>query len=80
METITNLVSNNNFVKCLEVGMAYGVSAITILSNKKCNLISIDPFQTTQWESNGIKLVKSFGFSNRHTLIEKKVILHYLNY
>lgn len=72
METITNLISNNNFVKCLEVGMAFGTSAITILSNKKCNLISIDPFQTTQWESNGIKLVKSFGFSNRHTLIEKK--------
>lgn len=75
METISNLLSNltpnNNFIKCLEVGMAYGVSAITILSNKKCNLISIDPFQSSQWESNGTKLIESFGFSNRHTLIEK---------
>lgn len=72
METIVNLIKSNNFVKCLEVGMAFGTSAITILSNKKCNLISIDPFQSTQWESNGMKLVKSFNFQSRHTLIEKK--------
>lgn len=72
METITSIIKTNDFVKCLEVGMAFGTSAITVLSNKKCNLISIDPFQSTQWESNGVKLVKSFGFSSRHTLIEKK--------
>lgn len=72
METIVNLIKSNNFVKCLEVGMAFGTSAITILSNKKCNLISIDPFQSTQWESNGMKLVKSFNFQSRHKLIEKK--------
>jgi predicted O-methyltransferase YrrM len=72
MESIENLILNNNLVNCLEIGMAFGTSAITILSNNKCKLISIDPFQTTQWESNGIKLVKEFGYEKRHTLIEKK--------
>lgn len=72
MESISNLILANNLTNCLEIGMAFGTSAITILSNPKCNLISIDPFQTTQWESNGIKLVKEFGYYDRHTLIEKK--------
>jgi predicted O-methyltransferase YrrM len=72
MESIDNVISSNHLTKCLEIGMAFGTSAITILSNEKCNLISIDPFQSTQWESNGVKLVKEFGFSDRHELIEKK--------
>jgi predicted O-methyltransferase YrrM len=72
MESIVNLISNNNLVNCLEIGMAFGISTISILSNKKCNLISIDPFQSTQWESNGVKLIKELGYEDRHTLIEKK--------
>ena len=72
MELIIKTIVDNNFKKCLEIGMAFGVSAISILSNKKCNLISIDPNQSTQWESNGVKLVKSLGYEKRHELIEKK--------
>jgi predicted O-methyltransferase YrrM len=72
METIINLISNNNIENCLEIGMVFGTSAVTILSNKKCNLISIDPYQSTQWESYGKKLVNELGYSDRHELIEKK--------
>jgi predicted O-methyltransferase YrrM len=71
MNTIINIIKKNNYKKCLEVGMAFGISAFSILSNKSCKLISIDPNQSKQWESNGVKLLKEFGFNKRHKLIEK---------
>jgi predicted O-methyltransferase YrrM len=71
MNSIIDIIKKNNYKKCLEVGMAFGISAFSILSNKSCKLISIDPNQSTQWESNGVKLLKEFGFNKRHKLIEK---------
>jgi len=71
MNTIINIIKKNNYKKCLEVGMAFGISAFSILTNKSCKLISIDPNQSKQWESNGVKLLKEFGFNKRHKLIEK---------
>lgn len=72
MNAIIDIITKNNFIKCLEVGMAFGISAVSILSNKKCSLISIDPNQSTQWENNGVKLLKEFNYNSRHQLIEKK--------
>ncbi len=69
---IQEIIKNNRLIKCLEVGMAFGTSAISILMNENTHLISIDPFQTTQWASMGVKLVKSFHYQDRHTLIEEK--------
>jgi predicted O-methyltransferase YrrM len=58
--------------KCLEIGMAFGISAFYILSNLNTTLISIDPFQKIQWNNNGIKLLKEFGYEKRHKCILKK--------
>jgi predicted O-methyltransferase YrrM len=69
---IDKILKHNNLKKCLEVGMAFGISAFYILSNKNTNLISIDPFQSTQWGNNGKKLLKEFGFNKRHKCIERK--------
>jgi predicted O-methyltransferase YrrM len=69
---IENIIKKNGVKKCIEVGMAFGISAFYILSNKETQLISIDPFQSTQWNNNGIKLLKEFGFNKRHKCMEKK--------
>ena len=69
---IEDIIKNNKLKKCIEVGMAFGISAFYILSNKDTNLISIDPYQSTQWNNNGINLLKKFGFNKRHKCIEKK--------
>ena len=69
---ISDTIQNNNFTKCLEVGMACGISALYILQNENVFLTSIDPFQSTQWKNTGVELIKSCNFSNRHILIEKK--------
>jgi len=53
--------------------MAFGVSSFYILStNDIVNLISIDPFQNTQWNNYGIKLLKELNLYDRHKLLLKK--------
>ncbi len=74
-ENIRNLMKQYHLEKCIEVGMAFGISASYILhTNKKATLISIDPNQTStkNWNSFGLKLIKELKFEGRHTLIEKK--------
>jgi hypothetical protein len=56
--------------------MAYGVSALAILSGMRESqlaggLISIDPHQSTDWEGCGLRAVDRAGLSDRHTLIEE---------
>lgn len=68
---ISNIIQKNNFKKCLEIGMAYGLSSFYILMNTNTSLISIDPYQTTQWHNNGIKLLTSFNFIKRHKLYKE---------
>lgn len=65
-------INENNYKKCLEIGFACGISAFYILSIKTTNLISIDPFQSTQWNNSGKKTIKELGFNKRHKCIEKK--------
>lgn len=69
---ISDVIQKYKFKKCLEVGMAFGISAFYILSNKFTKLISIDPNQSTQWNNNGINLLKEFNYSDRHKCIQKK--------
>ena len=52
--------------------MANGISSLYILTNPKTNLISIDPYQVTQWNNVGIKLLKNHNLQNRHRLIINK--------
>jgi predicted O-methyltransferase YrrM len=73
-----NTIINNKFKKCLEVGMAYGISAMYILlalkklNTKNIKLYSIDPNQSTQWNNFGVKLVKNIKMNKYHKLIEDK--------
>lgn len=69
---ITDVIKNNNYKKCLEIGMAFGISAFYILLNNNTTLVSIDPYQKTQWNNNGIKLLKEFGLDKKHKCIEEK--------
>ncbi len=70
---ISEIIQRYKCKSCLEVGMAFGVSAMYILSSdKNTTLISIDPFQSTQWNNSGRKLMKMIGVSSRHKLIEEK--------
>ena len=78
-----NLVANNNMTQLLEVGFAYGVSAMFMTkalefnkSKKKENttyqLISIDPFQREQWHNLGLYNLKRIKTENFHKLYEDK--------
>lgn len=71
-----------NFIKkekpslVIEIGMAFGVSTLSILTalkeNGKGRLISIDPFQNdSMWKGLGLLNVKRAGFSHLHTLVEE---------
>lgn len=75
---LRKILKDNKFYLCLEVGMAFGASSLSILlelsnlENKNKKLISIDPFQKTQWNNMGLNLISETGFSQFHTLIEEK--------
>ena len=77
---IYNFVIKEKCLNVLEIGMADGLSSLTILSALKKNsqdlskpnfkLTSIDPYQTTQWKSNGLKNIKKLNFAENHKHIE----------
>ena len=59
----------------VEVGMAYGVSSLAILTalaelGGERRLISIDPYQSTQWMGIGVANVERAGYSGLHELRE----------
>lgn len=71
----TILQANPSIV--LEVGMAFGVSSLAILSalrdgSRDGRLISIDPFQSSKsgWQGCGLTTIARAGFEKRHELIE----------
>ena len=59
----------------LEVGMANGISTVAMLQAVRENgigeVISIDPYQSSDWRGKGIELVKECGLSGMHRLIEE---------
>ncbi len=69
---ISNIIKKNNYKKCFEVGLAHGISSIYILKNFGTSLISIDPFQKSQWDNQALKFIKHLGYDKNHSLIEKK--------
>jgi len=71
-----SLIKKHNFKKVLEVGMANGTSALYICQafkdkNIKGNLISIDPFQSTQWKNVGMSQLERANLKKYHSLIEE---------
>jgi predicted O-methyltransferase YrrM len=79
--TIYNTIIQNNFTKCLEIGMGYGISSIYILLalkksiNNDKKLVSIDMLESKQWKNFGIKILKFFEMIKYHQLIEN---MHYI--
>ena len=72
---IQKIIKKYKFKKCLEIGMAFGISAFYILTaNKNVSLISIDPFQKDpkQWDSSGLNLIKKLEIEEKHHFIEDK--------
>jgi hypothetical protein len=68
-QALHNLVVELKPRLALEVGMANGLSTRAILSGiGDGNLISIDPYQSTDWHSEGIRAIAEF--SSKHQLIE----------
>lgn len=76
-----NIVRKQKAKICIEVGMAYGTSALFICRALKYNneeytghdkhvLYSIDPYQSTQWMGLGVENIKRDGLSDYHKLLE----------
>ncbi|MCI0710618.1 MAG: class I SAM-dependent methyltransferase [Chloroflexi bacterium] len=60
----------------VEVGMAYGISSLAILTalsdvNENGKLMSIDPGQTSHFHGVGLNNVQRAGFADNHALVEK---------
>jgi predicted O-methyltransferase YrrM len=82
-----NFVVNNKCTKVLEIGMANGMSSVAILSgliknyeddnNLEIKLTSIDPYEKTDYLSNGltnIRMIPNFN-EKYHELIEETDII-----
>lgn len=76
---LTYFVKKFKVRTALEIGMAYGISAmfmlLAMLSNSKSRniyLTSIDPYQSTQWKNLGRKNLENIGLLGHHTLHEDK--------
>jgi predicted O-methyltransferase YrrM len=61
--------------RVLEVGMAYGVTSLAILAALEelgsGELVSVDPFQSSDWRGIGVLNVERAGFAGRHRVIEE---------
>jgi predicted O-methyltransferase YrrM len=59
----------------LEVGLAHGTTALAIATaleeNGSGRLVSIDPFQQTEWQGVGLAAIKRSGLGHLHTIIEE---------
>ena len=72
-KTLQYLIKKYSCKKCLEIGMAFAISSYYILqTNNYVKLVSIDPYQSTQWKNIGLKILKKYNLISRHKLIQKK--------
>jgi predicted O-methyltransferase YrrM len=79
-----DLIKDNNYLKCLEIGMANGLSGLYICQalkenkekvinkDKEAYLVSMDPFQKEQWDNAAINHIKSAGLSNFSIYVKEK--------
>lgn len=62
--------------RVLEVGLAYGISALAILTalkelNQGGTLISIDPYQAQSWDDIGLLNIQRAGLADNHEFIRE---------
>lgn len=63
-------------IRTLEIGLAYGASALAILATQAENgghssHTAIDPLQSSLWKMGAVRAVTDAGFASRFELIEK---------
>ena len=69
---LTAMVRREKPTLCIEIGMAFGISTLAILEGlgEGGRLISIDPFQNSDYAGFGLDLVARSGRAAQHELIE----------
>lgn len=74
-EALYGLVLRERPAVVLEVGMAYGATSMAAAAALEelgaGRVISIDPFQSTQWENIGVLNVERAGLAHRHELLDE---------
>lgn len=76
---LVDLILKHKCTDILEIGLAFGVSAIFICLALKYRgqgkLVSIDPFQASQWKNKGVDHIKHYlrdDYATFHEVIEQK--------
>lgn len=78
IRTIRHALASRKPLKTMEIGLAYGASALTFLAThaeigrKNANHTAIDPYQSTTWRSAGIEAINAAGYSSSFSLIEQE--------
>lgn len=65
---LQKIISDNGFSRSVEVGLAFGISAIAIAEEVVKNggsHIAIDKFEVTAWGSNGLHLIEQAGLKDK---------------
>jgi predicted O-methyltransferase YrrM len=76
IRAIRELILQERCTRTLEVGLAYGASALTFLATLKeaspddFHHSAIDPFQRKAWRGSSLKVIADEGFSDRFTFYE----------
>jgi len=65
---IYNLIIKNKLIKCIEIGMDYGIISTYILLaleklEKNVKLVSMDEYQQSRWHDFGLKLIELNDFN-----------------
>ena len=70
-EVLKELVLKYHVNTALEIGLAYGASAMTMLgARSELKLTSCDPFQQEDYQNSGLSKIADAGFQSRHTHIK----------
>lgn len=68
-EFLQKIISENKFSKSIEIGFAYGLSALAIteeiVKNNGIHVL-IDKFENTDWKGVGFDLLDQAGYSQKY--------------
>lgn len=69
---LTRMCRERNVRSAVEIGLAYGTSALAILDGMEGNgrLVAIDPHQSTDWENIGVLNARRAGYGDLLEVIE----------
>lgn len=71
-DVLNDLVVEYGVNNALEIGLAYGASAMAMLgANTKLHLTSCDPFQEVDYQNAGLRKIESAQYEGRHTHISE---------